>query len=101
MQKIKGSDFTLCIPEYFNEAPWEAKGYFVGAVLECQKRRYELTFYDSVRLSQDVCEDLESEGLFCLKNLVVVKKIEKHHLFNACEQLIKSKKLAFFVFEEV
>ncbi|MEO5841427.1 MAG: hypothetical protein ABIQ73_06985 [Acidimicrobiales bacterium] len=50
------SEPVLLLPSDFDQYEWEveSKGYYVGACVELEGRRISITFYDQLRLGQDV-----------------------------------------------
>ncbi len=78
----------LRLPDDFDDGLWDAKGYFRGAELVHMGRIYALTFYDPVRLAQDIEADLENSGLFFEENLVVVRTVNRRSLEVAVNKLV-------------
>ena len=84
--------FTLALPPDFDdyEGETEAKGYFPEARLSVAGKHYRLTFYDPVRLSQTIADDLRHGALFFEANLVVVSAVTRSEMERAVEALIKT-----------
>ena len=76
----------------FADYEWEveAKGWFSEATLIVAGKRYRLNFYDATRLSQEIEDDLERDGLFFEPNLVIVKFVTRSHMERAAEWLAQS-----------
>lgn len=84
----------LHLPDGFDDLLTEAKGWFPDARLESEGRIYRLTFYDPVRLAQEIESDLERGGFFLERNLVIVPRVERKCLNIAVKQLIEAGGLA-------
>jgi hypothetical protein len=84
--------FTLHLPHDFDdyEHEVEAKGYFSEAILEVNEQKYKLTFYDLVRLEQDVSETLRTTPVFTEKNLLIVPSVTRKDMLNASEYLVQT-----------
>ena len=95
------SDFSLIFPEGFGDYAWELepKGMFNEARLEFQGCRYRLMFYDSVRLGQDIEDELQRGGVFFEPNLVVVPTVTRQNMNKAAAQLVKQARLGSLVAE--
>ncbi|OYW79954.1 MAG: hypothetical protein B7Z26_07240 [Asticcacaulis sp. 32-58-5] len=83
-------NLRLNVPEYFFDEPYGAKGYFSGCQLEYEGQTYNLSFYDPVRLAQTIKDDIESDGIFFEKNVIVVQSITVEHLEKAIQTLINA-----------
>lgn len=60
------------------------KGYRSGVIVECpNKLKYELCFYDPIRLGQD----LEDEEIIYEAGLVIVKEVTKQSIEKAVLQM--------------
>ena len=82
----------LIFPEGFDEyaAEVESKGWFPDARLNFEGRNYVLTFYDPVRLAQEIEAELQRGGIFFEPNLVVVKSVTRQNMEAATDILIQS-----------
>ena len=86
--------FTLHYPDWYDERvelEMTDKGYFAGPVVELEDgSRYELYFYDPVRLAQDL-ERSAAEGIPCIAevNLVVVPEVTPAAILAAVERLVQ------------
>ena len=87
-------DYKLSFPDDFTDYEWEleSKGYFNGAVVVCQGDNYRLSFYDPVRLAQEIEDELSSTALFMEENLVVVSSVDRVHMEKAVKFLMESGK---------
>ena len=84
------TDYRLVLPDHFDEdaATVEAKGWFAGATLTLSDgRSYSLSFYDPVRLSQEIADELDRTGFFAEPNLIVVKTVTREQIEQAVTQL--------------
>jgi hypothetical protein len=70
-----------------------------GFFLLVSGKRYRLNFYDSVRLSQEIENELQRGGLFFESNLVVVHSVTRSDMERAAEVLMKSGQQALLVAE--
>ena len=59
--------------------------------------RYQLNFYDPVRLGQEIESELERGSIFFEPNLVVVKSVTGSHMEEAARQLAESDQVKFLV----
>jgi hypothetical protein len=85
--------YVVHLPENYanDEAEIEDKGYLFGTVIEVGLRRYRPTFYNVVRLQQDVMFVLQEEGMhaFVETNVVVVAQLTRQHIDRAIDQLAR------------
>ena len=83
--------FALVLPCEFDDYEWEvkAKGFFSEARLSVSGKRYRLTFYDPVRLSQEIEDELKRGELFFELNLVIVSSVTRSDMERAVESLMK------------
>jgi hypothetical protein len=96
------SSFSLALPADFADHEWEvqAKGCFFGARLTTFGRTCLLTFYDAVRLGQEVESEFERGGVFFEPNLVIVRSVTRSEMERAAEQLVQSGQVASLTPEE-
>ncbi len=68
---------VLVLPEDFLEYAWEveAKGVFWGGSVELASRRFGVTFYDPVRLEQDVRDEVASGRPVAISRLLVIARL--------------------------
>ena len=90
------SDFSFVLPTDFSDYEWEvtSKGCFSEAQLGIAGKTYRLSFYDPVRLSQEIQSELESRGAFFEPNLIIVRSVTKEEMGRAVEQLVRSGQVA-------
>jgi hypothetical protein len=95
------SDFSIELPADFDEYEWqaEAKGWYSEARMIVSGKRYQLNFYDAVRLAQTIEDDLQSGGVFFEPNLVVVRRVTESEMERAAELLVQSGQVASLVAE--
>lgn len=89
------SNIVLDFPPDFENYGWEveAKGWLPGVVAVVQGRRYTLTVYDPVRLSQDVDDALKSGGAFLERNLMVVPSVTRDRIASAIQEIVRTGRL--------
>jgi hypothetical protein len=69
----------------------EAKGYLMGVSIIFEGYiSYNLAFYDSARLKQDIEEELQRSGYFFKSNLIVVPKVTRDCMQKAIDDLFAS-----------
>ena len=85
-------DHRMTFPDDFDDYAWEveAKGWFSGAVLSVAGKDYPLNFYDPVRLSQSIEDELERGSSFCEPNLIVVRAVTRSQMEGAVRDMVKS-----------
>jgi hypothetical protein len=95
------SNSLLIFPEDFDDYAWqlESKGWFSGATLDYQGRRYPLSFFDPVRLAQDIERVLQAGETFCEPNLVVIPTVTRENMEKAAAWLVASSNLQSLVAE--
>lgn len=86
-------NYKLVLPNDFDDYAWEieSKGWF-NAIAEFDGARYQISFYDPTRLSQDVEDELDENPAFYESNLLVVKLVDRPHMEKAVEYLAKTGK---------
>ena len=87
------SAFDLKIPDDFADYQWEveAKGFFGNVELIFEDNSFYISFYDHVRLMQEINDELSSNGLFFENNLIILEKVTKASMVESIEKLIKSR----------
>lgn len=66
----------------------EAKGYLQGVRLKVEGISYTLTFYDPVRLLQDIEEEFKLHGFFFESNVVAITKVDKESIIRALNSIV-------------
>lgn len=86
------TDYELSLPDDFDDYEWEleSKGWFDQAVMICDGNKYKLSFYDPVRLAQDIEYELSSVGAFFEENVVVIRTVDRASMEKAVEYLASS-----------
>jgi hypothetical protein len=86
------TDYSLVFPEDFDdyEREVEAKGWFTEARLLLSGRHYRLSFYDPVRLGQEIESELRRGSVFFEPNLIVVEYVSRSNMKNSVEILMRS-----------
>ncbi|TNB76374.1 hypothetical protein FHJ30_02045 [Arthrobacter sp. BB-1] len=66
----------LVLPQDFSDYAWEveSKGYFDAAV-RLGDSLIPVSFYDPVRLQQEIADDIESDRLFTIRRLLVIEVV--------------------------
>lgn len=93
------STYSFALPADFADYEWEvsAKGWFSEALITIAEKQYRVTFYDAVRLSQEIESALENNTLFFEPNLVVVRSVTRAEMERAAEQLVHAGLVSSFV----
>jgi hypothetical protein len=79
----------LIFPDWYDErAEWEVveKGWFSDAVVDVDGARYAITFYDPVRLRQNLEE--EARGWLAEVGLIVLPELTRPAMVNAVAQIV-------------
>ncbi len=78
----------LSLPADFQDYAWEveAKGVFWGASVCLGDRVVAVTFYDPVRLSQDIAEELEQCHFMGLHRVLVVPCVNEEQMRMAIDR---------------
>ena len=84
--------YTLNWPADFDDSSWEieSKGWFVGLEIVVDGRTLRPTFYDPVRLSQDIAEEVSTVGIFSEPSLIVISRVTQELIERAIAYLAKS-----------
>ena len=79
----------LVLPRDFSDYAWEveAKGWFAGALLSFAGDLREVTFYDPVRLAQDVEADMMHDGQTTLVRVIVIEKVTAQNMRRAASHI--------------
>jgi hypothetical protein len=93
------TDYSLDFPAGFDDYAWEvqSKGWFSDVRLAAYGKQYRIAFYDPVRLSQEIQEEIHRGGVFFEPNLVVVQSITRESMEKAVELLMESTKATLLV----
>ena len=75
----------------------EEKGWFAGAAIETDIRRYDFVFYDLDRLKQEVDGQLQSASFYFEANLLIVKAVRKEVIVRSLNELVVSGDFAKFI----
>ena len=88
-------EYTLKWPADFENYSWqiESKGWFVGLEIHVGGKTLKPTFYDPVRLSQDIAEEISSGGLFTEPCLIVINKVTQELIERAIADLARTGQL--------
>ena len=90
-----GHSHRLVLPDDFADYAYEveAKGVFTEARLRAGDRTFHLTFYDPVRLGQDIAAELSDGDLFLEPNLIVVRSVTVEEMRAAVDHLVRTGQL--------
>lgn len=94
------TDYSLVFPDWFDDlVEWEVekKGWFSEARLVLSETQYRLSFYDPVRLSQDIESEIQSREFFFEPNLIVVPSVTRVDMEKSIEFLMRSGGIDSFV----
>jgi hypothetical protein len=80
---------ALLLPDDFDDYAWEieAKGYFGDVGVRLGDRIVNVTFYDPVRLQQEIESDLLAGRAFAVERLRVVSKVTRENMQAAIANL--------------
>jgi hypothetical protein len=73
---------TVRWPDDFDDYAWEveSKGWFDGVTVEWNGASIRPVFYDPVRLSQAISDELAGGLFFRESNLVVIENVTRDHM---------------------
>ena len=80
----------LVLPEEFDDYyAWEVeeKGVFFRATAKLDGREIPLTFYNPIRLAQDIEEEFRSRHSMAISNLVIVQRVTRDNMTAAVEAM--------------
>jgi hypothetical protein len=80
-------EFPEGYDDYASEV--ESKGWFGEARLSFSGRLYKLTFYEPVRLAQEIDSEIKRGHFFFEPNLVIVQALTRPNMEHAADQLIE------------
>lgn len=88
-------NYTLEWPADFEDYSWEleSKGWFSGLLVIVNGKTFRPSFYDPVRLSQDIEEEIAAVGFFSEPSLIVVDRVCRESMVSAIAKLAKLGKL--------
>ena len=95
----KTSRQSLWLPDDFDSYAWEveSKGCFFEAILFVNNQTYQISFYDPIRLIQEIKDDIDCTGVFFERNLVVVRSVTRTNMQEAVDMLINSSRHSYLV----
>jgi hypothetical protein len=87
--------FTVVLPPDFDDHAWEveAKGWFDDVFVDFGNGKRQLSFYEPVRLNQDIRDSLDANEPFFTEHIVVVKRITRAGIEEAVKMLYESGRL--------
>ena len=82
-------ELDLILPHNYDEIGpiVESKGVFWNAFVEIGGRRREITFYDPVRLMQDIEAESASGTTFFAQNIVVLSAVTRENMEAAIKEI--------------
>jgi len=88
--------YAILFPEDFDERAeheMRLKGWFGGVVVELQNgSRFELTFFDPVRMHQELSHSAQTGNpYFAEPNLVILPEVTSESIHKAVEGLVRDK----------
>ncbi len=97
--KVSVAIYEFVLPEDFQDYAYEveAKGWFSRACVQYMGRQFPLSFYDPVRLSQQVEDELEKSPVFTEPNLLVVPSVTEAAMRKAVDHAVAAGLLRTFI----
>jgi hypothetical protein len=85
--------YQLKFPNDYDEEEWiyKEKGYVIVNIIYDDGSITEFQFYDPVRYSQEISDEILRTGFFFEKNIIVIESVEKDKISLALENIINSK----------
>lgn len=80
----------VVIPDDFDDLDWsmaETKGYLDGVTVQVDGELVGVTFYDPVRLAQDIEDDIRNRRLPHWKRLLVVAWVDRDAVQTAVDEV--------------
>jgi hypothetical protein len=98
-RRAEMTSYSLAFPIDFHDyaSEWEAKGWFSGATLVLSEKRYKLSFYDPVRLNQEIAAELQKQAVFAEPNLLVIPSVTRSNIEKAVDYLVESGNLGWLI----
>jgi len=93
---MERDNLLISFPDYYNNDEYvqfeiESKGYFVDVYVKADSKLYRISFYDAVRLSQDITLHLEEGNpYFFEENLLILTKVTKEKMTQAILALVEN-----------
>jgi hypothetical protein len=86
------SDFLLRFPPDFDDYGWEveSKGWFGGADVVWDGAVIQLTFYDPVRLAEEIGEEIGASRTPAYRNLILVPVVTRGAMEQAVRALVET-----------
>jgi hypothetical protein len=89
MHKMQIDDLSLVL-DSFDDDVWESKGYYPNAILKIGNDKFRLTFFDPVRLGQDIADEMKDQAFFITENLVVVPSVNRENLEKVARLIVST-----------
>ncbi|MFD0895086.1 hypothetical protein KBB96_00980 [Luteolibacter ambystomatis] len=92
--------YTLVWPDGFDEDGCliESKGWFNGLEIHIGDNRFRPVFYDPVRLSQEISDELLRDGIFSEPGLIVIASVTRMNIEAAIARMAESGELSRLFF---
>ena len=86
------SDFLLRFPPDFDDYGWEveSKGWFDGADVVWEGAVIRVSFYDPVRLAEEIDEEIGASRTPAFRNLIVVPAVTREAMERAVRALVET-----------
>lgn len=81
------SALKIEFPESFEDELTKAKGWLSGVQVRDGAATYTVTFYDPVRLAQDVESELEAGSIFVERNVIVLSEVDRESIEDAVHKI--------------
>jgi len=87
--------FTLFLPVDFDDYAWEVelKGCFDNVFVDFGNGKYQLSFYDPVRLNQEIQDSFDLGITFFTEHIVVVKRVNRAVIEETVKGLYEARRL--------
>ena len=84
------TDFLIRFPPDFDDYGWEvqSKGWFDGADVVWEGAVMRVTFYDPVRLAEEIDEEVAASRTPAFRNLIVVPVVTREAMEHAVRALV-------------
>ena len=89
--------YRITYPDGFDDHAWEveSKGWYQGIVVIFEGKEYPITFYDAVRLSQDIAAELSARNFFVEPNLLVLKRIDRESIERTVQKIVDTGEIRY------
>lgn len=90
--------YRIIFPDWFDDHAWEveSKGWLQDVAVIFGGKEYPITFYDPVRLSQTIEDDISAGDFFFENNLVVLKSVDRENIELAIRKIVETGRITEF-----